>query len=36
MSNIADDQREVIEKAWKVPNLQADTILEPTQARTAI
>ncbi len=36
MSGIADDQREVLEKAWKVLNLQAGTILKLTQARTEI
>ncbi len=36
MSDIADAQREVIEKAWKVLNLQADTRLKLTQARTEI
>jgi len=36
MSDMADDQREVIEKAWKVLHLQSDTILKLTQARTEI
>jgi hypothetical protein len=36
MGDMADDQREVIEKAWKVLNLQADTIMKLTQAHTEI
>jgi hypothetical protein len=36
MNDVADGQREFIEKAWKVLNLQYDTILQLTRARTEI
>ncbi len=36
MSDAAAGQQEAIGKAWKVLNLQADTILKLAQARTEI
>jgi hypothetical protein len=36
MSSTVDDQRDAIEKAWKVLNFQADTLLKLTRARTEI
>ena len=36
MSDHAEDEREFVEKAWKVLNLQADTMLKMSQNRTDV